>query len=174
MNLDRFDKSILAELQHDGRISNVQLAAKVNLSESACLRRVRALEESGLIERFAALLDQKAVGLAGTVFVHIALRREEQSELAAFEKAVRDIPGGDGVLPDDRRIRLPVACRGVGHGRLRTSAQRGADAIARSRQGEFQRRDQDGDQDDRVTAGIKEKKGQEKRGQSTFSKAAGD
>ena len=61
MNLDRFDKSILAELQRDGRISNVQLAAKVNLSESACLRRVRALEESGLIERFAALLDQKAV-----------------------------------------------------------------------------------------------------------------
>jgi DNA-binding Lrp family transcriptional regulator len=92
MNLDRFDKSILRELQRDGRVSNVQLAAGVNLSESACLRRVRALEEAGLIERFVALLDQKAVGLSGTVFVHIALRREEQRELAAFEKAVRDIP----------------------------------------------------------------------------------
>jgi Lrp/AsnC family leucine-responsive transcriptional regulator len=89
---DRFDRAILAELQKDGRISNVQLAGKVNLSESACLRRVRALEQGGLIQRYVALLDQKKVGLSGTVFVHIALRREEQSELAAFEKAVKDIP----------------------------------------------------------------------------------
>ena len=92
MPLDRFDRAILAELQRDGRISNVQLAAKVNLSESACLRRVRALEQSGLIQRYVALLDQKKVGLSGTVFVHIALRREEQRELAAFEKAVREVP----------------------------------------------------------------------------------
>ena len=73
MNIDRFDKSILAALQEDGRISNVQLASRVNLSESACLRRVRALEDGGLIERYVALLDQKAIGLSGTVFVHIAL-----------------------------------------------------------------------------------------------------
>ena len=92
MSLDRYDRSILTALQHDGRISNVQLAARVNLSESACLRRVRALEETGLIERYVALLNQKLVGLTSTVFVHIALRREEQSELAAFEEAVRDIP----------------------------------------------------------------------------------
>ena len=92
MKLDRFDKSILTELQRDGRISNVQLAAIVNLSESACLRRVRALEQEGLIDRYVALLNQKAVGLSGTVFVHIALRREEQSELAAFESAVKNIP----------------------------------------------------------------------------------
>ena len=92
MNLDKYDKAILKALQKDGRISNVQLAGKVNLSESACLRRVRALEEAGLIESYVALLNQKAVGLSGTVFVHIGLRREEQSELAAFEKAVRDIP----------------------------------------------------------------------------------
>ena len=92
MKLDRFDKSILTELQRDGRISNVQLAAIVNLSESACLRRVRALEQEGLIDRYVALLSQKAVGLSGTVFVHIALRREEQSELAAFEAAVKNIP----------------------------------------------------------------------------------
>lgn len=92
MTLDRFDRSILRELQRDGRISNVQLANLVNLSESACLRRVRALEQEGFIERYVALLDQKTVGLTGTVFVHIALRREEQSELAAFEKAVRGIP----------------------------------------------------------------------------------
>ena len=92
MKLDRYDKAILAALQGDWRISNVQLAAAVNLSESACLRRVRALEEAGLIERYVALLNQKAIGLTGTIFVHIALRREEQSELAAFEEAVRGIP----------------------------------------------------------------------------------
>jgi DNA-binding Lrp family transcriptional regulator len=92
VTFDRFDRAILAELQRDGRISNVQLAGKVNLSESACLRRVRALEQAGLIQRYVALLDQKKVGLSGTVFVHIALRREEQSELAAFEKAVKSIP----------------------------------------------------------------------------------
>lgn len=92
MTLDRFDNAILTELQRDGRISNVQLASLVSLSESACLRRVRALEQAGLIERYVALLDQKEAGLPGTVFVHIALRREEQSELAAFEAAVQDIP----------------------------------------------------------------------------------
>ncbi len=92
MTLDRYDKAILTGLQRDGRISNVQLAGLVSLSESACLRRVRALEQAGLIERYAALLDQKKAGLAGTVFVHIALRREEQSQLAEFEAAVQDIP----------------------------------------------------------------------------------
>ena len=92
MTLDRFDNAILTELQRDGRISNVELAGLVSLSESACLRRVRALEQTGLIERYVALLDQKEAGLPGTVFVHIALRREEQSQLAAFEAAVQDIP----------------------------------------------------------------------------------
>jgi DNA-binding Lrp family transcriptional regulator len=92
MILDRYDTAILAALQRDGRISNVQLAGLVSLSESACLRRVRALEQSGLIERYVALLNQKQAGLSGTVFVQIALRREEQSELAAFEAAVRNIP----------------------------------------------------------------------------------
>jgi len=92
MALDRYDRAILSALQQDGRISNVQLAGKVNLSESACLRRVRALEQNGLIERYVALLNQKKAGVGGTVFVHIALRREEQSELAAFEEAVQDIP----------------------------------------------------------------------------------
>jgi DNA-binding Lrp family transcriptional regulator len=92
MQLDRFDRKILKELQRNGRISNVELASRVSLSESACLRRVRALEQSGLIERYVALLDQKKAGLAGNVFVHIALNREEQSELAAFEAAVQDLP----------------------------------------------------------------------------------
>ena len=92
MNLDRYDKLILEALQKDGRISNVHLANLVSLSESACLRRVRALEESGMIDRYAALLSQPNVGLPGNVFVHIGLHREEESELAAFEEAVRGIP----------------------------------------------------------------------------------
>ena len=92
MSLDRYDKAILNALQRDGRISNVQLAAAVNLSESACLRRVRALEERGLIDRYAALVSQHKAGLSGDVFVHIGLQREEERELAAFEEAVRAIP----------------------------------------------------------------------------------
>ena len=92
MKLDRYDKLILEALQKDGRVSNVQLANLVSLSESACLRRVRALEESGLIDRYAALVSQASVGLSGNVFVHIGLHREEESELAAFEEAVRNIP----------------------------------------------------------------------------------
>lgn len=92
MPLDRFDKLILKALQKDGRISNVQLAGQVSLSESACLRRVRALEESGMIRRYAALVSQNEAGLPGNVFVQIGLHREVESELTAFEDAVRDIP----------------------------------------------------------------------------------
>lgn len=92
MPIDRYDKSILEALQKDGRISNVQLAQQVNLSESACLRRVRALEESGMIDRYVALVSQKAAGLPGNVFVQIGLHREVESELAAFEDAVLAIP----------------------------------------------------------------------------------
>ena len=92
MELDRYDHLILDALQNDGRISNVQLAQAVNLSESASLRRVRALEDEGYIDRYAALLNQAKAGLSGNVFVHIGLHREEQSELAAFEDAIREIP----------------------------------------------------------------------------------
>ena len=90
--MDRFDRLILEALQQDGRISNKQLAMRVHLSESACLRRVRALEEDGMIERYVAMVSQSKAGLPGDVLVHIGLHREEQSELAAFEEAVRNIP----------------------------------------------------------------------------------
>ena len=92
MTLDRFDKLILKALQRDGRMSNKQLAQQVHLSESACLRRVRALEDSGMIDRYVAMLSQARAGIPGNVLVHIGLHREEQSELAAFEKAVQEIP----------------------------------------------------------------------------------
>ena len=90
--MDRYDRLILEVLQQDGRISNKDLAARVNLSESACLRRVRALEEEGMIERYVAMVNQAKAGMPGDVLVHIGLHREEQSELAAFEQAVRNIP----------------------------------------------------------------------------------
>ena len=92
MSLDKFDKKILQELQQNGRISNVELAGRLNLSESACLRRVKSLEDSDYIESYTALLNQKNMGLTDTVFVHIVLRREEQTELAAFESAIKKIP----------------------------------------------------------------------------------
>lgn len=92
MKFDKYDRLILEALQNDGRISNVHLAERVNLSESACLRRVRVLEDSGVIERYAALMSQAKVGLPGNVFVHIGLQREEESELSAFEAAVKSIP----------------------------------------------------------------------------------
>ena len=90
--MDHFDKKLLSILQTNGRISNVELSEAVNLSESACLRRVKSLEERGLIDKYVALLDQKRAGLTDTVFVHIVLKREEKSELLAFEEAVKEIP----------------------------------------------------------------------------------
>jgi DNA-binding Lrp family transcriptional regulator len=92
MKLDRIDQAILAELQRDGRLSNRELAEKVHLSESACLRRVRGLEEAGVIDRYAALVSQSKVGLPGNVFVSITLNRQEQADLAAFEEAVKRVP----------------------------------------------------------------------------------
>jgi DNA-binding Lrp family transcriptional regulator len=90
--LDRFDRAILTALQQEGRIANSVLAERVNLSESACLRRVRALEESGLIEGYAALINQQQAGCPVSVFVNITLDRQEQTDLHAFETAVRKIP----------------------------------------------------------------------------------
>ena len=90
--LDPIDRLILSELQANGRMTNVELAKRVGISAPPCLRRVRALEEAGFIDKFVTLLDQKRVGLTDTVFVHIVLKREEKSELLAFEEAVQNIP----------------------------------------------------------------------------------
>ncbi len=92
MDLDRYDRAILRLLQQDARITNARLASEVSLSESACLRRVRALEESGLIEGYTALINQQKAGYPVNVFVSITLDRQSQSGLTAFETAVRRIP----------------------------------------------------------------------------------
>jgi Lrp/AsnC family leucine-responsive transcriptional regulator len=90
--LDRHDRLIAHELQRDGRLSNVELARRIGLSESATLRRVRALEDAGLIERYVAQLDPGRAGFPTSVFVTITLQRQEQSDLQAFEEAVQGIP----------------------------------------------------------------------------------
>jgi Lrp/AsnC family leucine-responsive transcriptional regulator len=92
MRLDRTDRALLAELQRDGRLSNRELAVRVHLSESACLRRVRALEQAGVIDRYAAVVTQSKVGLPGNVFVSLTLNRQDQADLSAFEEAVKSVP----------------------------------------------------------------------------------
>jgi DNA-binding Lrp family transcriptional regulator len=92
MELDRFDRAILRALQTNGRISNSALAEQVHLSESACLRRMRALEEAGVIEGYAAQLNQQKAGCPVDVFVNITLDRQDETDLRKFEEAVRKIP----------------------------------------------------------------------------------
>ncbi|MEJ8571662.1 Lrp/AsnC family transcriptional regulator [Microbaculum marinum] len=90
--LDDRDRAILRALQEDGRLSNTDLADRVGLSPSACLRRVRILEESGLVAGYAMILDQKAFGFPGTAFVSITLDQQGRQALDAFESAVRAVP----------------------------------------------------------------------------------
>lgn len=90
--LDSRDRAILRILQGDGRITNSDLAEKVHLSPSACLRRVRQLEESGLIRGYAMLLDDKIAGSPGTAFVFVTLDQQGRASLEGFEQAVRDLP----------------------------------------------------------------------------------
>ena len=92
MKLDKHDRAILSALQRDGRIANSALAQAVALSESACLRRVRALEESGLIEGYTARLSQPLAGYPVNVFVDITLNRQAQTDLQSFEAAIKAIP----------------------------------------------------------------------------------
>jgi DNA-binding Lrp family transcriptional regulator len=90
--LDTIDRAILEQLQSDGRLSNVELAQRVHLSPSACLRRVKALEDAGVIAGYVALLDARVVGRPGTSFTIINLESTQPARLAAFEQAVKDTP----------------------------------------------------------------------------------
>ncbi|HEX7034455.1 MAG TPA: Lrp/AsnC family transcriptional regulator [Pseudomonadales bacterium] len=92
VDLDRIDRRILHELQLDAKLSNQALAALVNLSESACLRRVKRLEASGMLRGYVGLVDQSRAGYPDNVFVQITLTSQQQADLAAFEAAVREIP----------------------------------------------------------------------------------
>lgn len=90
--LDATDLRILAELQKDGRMTNVDLAKRVRLSPSPCLARVRDLEERGVIRKYVAMLDPQAVGLAVSVFIQVSLERQVERALESFESAIRRYP----------------------------------------------------------------------------------
>ena len=91
--MDRIDRRIVAALQADGRLSNVELAEKVGLSPSPCLRRVRMLEERGVIAGYRAEIGRAAVGLTLTVFVGITVARHSRETAAEGERQLAGIPG---------------------------------------------------------------------------------
>ena len=91
-DLDHVDRAILRLLQQDGRMANVDLAEAVHLSPSACLRRVRRLEEGGSIDRYVARVDPSAIGLGTDVFVEITLVGQDEGTLEEFERAVSERP----------------------------------------------------------------------------------
>ena len=90
--LDSIDRKLLAALQKRGRMSNAELSEQVNLSPSACHRRVQRLEAEGYIRDYVALLDARKLGVPTTVFVEITLSGQADELLEAFEKGVRRIP----------------------------------------------------------------------------------
>ncbi|MQY52134.1 Lrp/AsnC family transcriptional regulator [Rhodocyclus tenuis] len=92
MQLDRYDLQILHILQEDGRISNQDLADRIGLSPSPCLRRVRALEEAGIIAGYRAQINAKALGLSLTALIHISMDQHTPERFASFEAAISTMP----------------------------------------------------------------------------------
>ena len=92
MELDRYDRQILQVLQDDGRISNQELADRIGLSPSPCLRRVRALEESGIVTGYRALLNAKSLGYTLMALIYISMDAHTPERFDNFDQAVRQIP----------------------------------------------------------------------------------
>jgi Lrp/AsnC family leucine-responsive transcriptional regulator len=92
MELDRYDRQIMEVLQADGRISNQDLADRIGLSPSPCLRRVRALEEAGCITGYRALVDAKALGLSLMALIHISMDQHTPERFKHFETAISEVP----------------------------------------------------------------------------------
>ena len=92
MELDRYDRAILDALQHDARLTNQDLAERIGLSPSPCLRRVRRLEESGLIEGYRALLNARELNMKLMAFIHISMDRHTPERFENFEKKVAECP----------------------------------------------------------------------------------
>lgn len=90
--MDSKDRQILSALQENGRLTNQELSERVNLSPSPCLRRVRLMEEAGIIRGYTALVDQKAWGMPVTVFIRIKLERHGDDVITAFEQAIQRMP----------------------------------------------------------------------------------
>jgi DNA-binding Lrp family transcriptional regulator len=92
LRLDPIDRKILAELQADGRMTNVELARRVGISAPPCLRRVRTLEENGLIRGYHAEIDARELGFEVQVFAMVGLNSQAEAALSAFEQRCRDWP----------------------------------------------------------------------------------
>jgi Lrp/AsnC family leucine-responsive transcriptional regulator len=92
VTLDETDRRMIRALQGDGRMTNADLARTVNLSESACLRRLRALETTGVISRYAAIINERAIGLPISIFVTVTLSSQSEAMLTAFETAIATVP----------------------------------------------------------------------------------
>jgi Lrp/AsnC family leucine-responsive transcriptional regulator len=92
MKLDRYDRRILELLQQEGRISNQDLSERIGLSQSPCLRRVRALEESGLILGYRAIVDARQLGLTLMALIHISMDRHTPERFERFDATVRALP----------------------------------------------------------------------------------
>ena len=90
--LDAIDRQLLAELQAEGRVTNVELAQRVGLTAPPCLRRVRALEDAGVIRGYHADLDPEPLGYGITVFAMVSLKSQAEDELRAFEQHVATLP----------------------------------------------------------------------------------
>lgn len=112
--LDNIDRKILTLLQADGRMSNSDLAESINLSPSACLRRVKRLEDDGFIDGYVMLVNQAAVGKPSNVFVEITLANLGEDTVDAFEKAVTDCPDIRGcyLMSGDADYLVRIACTG--------------------------------------------------------------
>jgi Lrp/AsnC family leucine-responsive transcriptional regulator len=117
MKLDATDLKILSLLQEEGRISNLDLAEKVFLSPSSCLRRVRMLEESGMISRYSAILDANALGLELEAFVQVTMRRDVEHWHESFTAALRDWPEvvGSYIITGEANYLLRVRARNLKH-----------------------------------------------------------
>jgi len=92
MTLDSIDRRLLAELQAEGRVTNVDLARRVGLTAPPCLRRVRSLEEQGVIRGYHADLDASKLGFAITVFAMVSLRSQAEQDLKGFEEHIKTLP----------------------------------------------------------------------------------
>ncbi|RJF91614.1 Lrp/AsnC family transcriptional regulator [Sphingomonas cavernae] len=91
LTIDDIDRQILAHLQSDGRMTNVELASKIGLTAPPCLRRVRSLEDAGVIQGYNARLDQAALGYGITIFAMVSLKSQAEADLQAFEKHIAEL-----------------------------------------------------------------------------------
>jgi Lrp/AsnC family leucine-responsive transcriptional regulator len=92
LKMDRFDRRILGELQRDGGLSNQELAERIGLSSSPCSRRVKQLEDAGVIEKRVTLLDRRKLGLSLTILIQISMDRHTPERFEAFEAKIKSYP----------------------------------------------------------------------------------